>query len=260
MHALTSLTTRAAFDAAGERRNAPSPSPDATEFIVRSHDPARGRCPAPRIGRVLDDRVCAALTWNVFQTLAMVAPSFWLRRLRARLFGIDAIDPVPLDASIDFWMPVGARAAAAGAGTPRADVLIDTQHAVFGLMTLFEDDVPLPAAEAHGDRLLQLIDALSAHAGVRDAYVGLVTTAADDSPVAASLVDRYAQSHEMIVRRLPARRDGLVNLCGVGRATWGDLHAILRDCAGAPVLDDLERYAAARTGRWLTAAGVSPAG
>jgi hypothetical protein len=215
-----------------------------------------GRCPAPRIGSVLDDRVCAALTWNVFQTLALVAPSFWVRRLRARLVGLGTVDRVPLEVEVTTWERLGRLSASADPEAPQADVLIETEHAVFGLMTLYRTDLSARGGGTLGDRVLQLIDGVSIRAGVRDCYVGLVTSDAADSPVAAALIDRYARSRDMLLRRLPERRDGLVNLRGIGRARWGDMHAILDDCARSPVLDDLQRYAAARAARWLEASGI----
>ncbi|MCC7418471.1 MAG: hypothetical protein IT176_15145 [Acidobacteria bacterium] len=261
MQSHTSPRARAAKEAVGRLpgRAVGARVPGSTEFILQQHDPRLRGCPAPRPGSLLEDRVCAALTWNVFQTLALIAPSFWLRRLKARLVGLDAIDQAPLEAAALFWEPLGTRPAAAGGHPSRADVLIETEHAVFGLMALFGRDLSWDAsAEPAADPVLQLIDGVSFRAGVRGCYVGLVASDAQ-APVAASLFDRYAGSRDGLARRLPARRDGLANICGIGRTTWTNMHTILRDCAGADVLDDLERYAASRTVRWLAAAGIAPA-
>ncbi len=225
----------------------------AGEFILRRHDRCGGR---PSVPAVAADRLCTALTWNVFQTLRLIAPAFWMRRLRARLVGVESIDHVPLAASIDLWESD----AAADAGAIRADVIVETEHAVIGLLTLFRKDLAADAATGTAlEQVLDLIDAVASRAGVRDSYVGVITSDAADSPMAMSLVDRRAAPPGADAAALRARTVGRSALCGIGWATWGDMLAILDDCAAAAVLDDLERYAARRAARWLRSAGISPA-
>jgi hypothetical protein len=62
----------------------------------------------------------------------------------------------------------------------------------------------------------------------------------------------------VLSRRLPHRRDGLANVRGIGRMTWRDVAAIIRDCAKSDSLTDLERFAASRTEQWLDSLGIHP--
>jgi len=70
---------------------------------------------------------------------------------------------------------------------------------------------------------------------------------------------RYASSRDALIRRLPHRRDGLMNVRGIGRVTWRDVASIIRDCAEAGSLGELERFAAGQTIRWLDSLGIHPA-
>jgi hypothetical protein len=63
----------------------------------------------------------------------------------------------------------------------------------------------------------------------------------------------------VLARRLPHRRDGLANVRGIGRLTWRDVAAIVRDCAESNSLSDLERVAASQTEQWLDSLGIHPA-
>src|SRR5688500_17187292 len=52
----------------------------ASEFILLDHHPDLSRWPEARPGLVEAENRRAALTWNVFRTLELIAPTFWLRR------------------------------------------------------------------------------------------------------------------------------------------------------------------------------------
>jgi hypothetical protein len=219
------------------------------EFILRRRDADAGL-----YGAASADRVCAALTWNVFHTLRLIAPSFWMRRLRARLVGLDGLDHVPLAATITLW---DSGHAPADEGTS-ADVLIETDHLVIALLTLYRRDLDPPAdAPTACDPVAALVDEVARRAGVRDCYVGLITTGAADSPAALAAVRRHA-GLGVRAAPLPTARYGITKT-GVGWATWGDLLAILQDASAATALDGLERDAARRTARWLVSIGVTPA-
>ena len=55
------------------------------QFVVCPHHPDRLRRPSPRPGAFDADVLQRAFTWNVFRTLELLPPAFWLRRLQARL-------------------------------------------------------------------------------------------------------------------------------------------------------------------------------
>lgn len=235
------------------------------EYVLRRRD--RGDDDGELYRAESAERVCAALTWNVFHTLRLIAPSFWMRRLRARLVGLDGVDYVPLSATISLW-----EGGEAPNGAALADVVIETDHAVMGLVTLYRNDLDSVVARNSGmtgrasgegrgrneDPIAALIDDVTQRAGVRDCYVGIVAESAGSSPVAAAAVGRHAGLRTRTAP-LPTARYGITKL-GVGFTTWADLCSILQDAASAPALDRLERDAARRTVRWLKkGVGVSPA-
>jgi hypothetical protein len=225
-------------------------TPPPAEFILRGGDGKRTR---GLYAAASADRVCAALTWNVFHTLRLIAPAFWMRRLRARLAGLDGLDHVPLAATITLWEP---RIPAVPAFGP-PDVFIETDHVVMALLTLYRRDWDRPTrAGAPFDPIGEVVNTVTTHAGVRDCYVGLVTTDGADSPRAVEAVERHA-GLRVRVGPPPVAREGITKL-GVGWTTWGDLAAILQDAARAAALDRLERDAARRTARWLASVGVTP--
>jgi hypothetical protein len=140
------------------------------------------------------------------------------------------------------------------------DALIETETAVFGVMTFNGFDLEIgDSTFARPDAILRVIDAVSWHAGARDCYVALITSDWSDTPIGRVLIERYRGSRDVLLRRLPHRRDGLANVRGIGRMTWHDVAGIVRDCAGSDSLNELERLAAGRTGDWLDSLGIYPA-
>jgi hypothetical protein len=132
---------------------------------------------------------------------------------------------------------------------------------VYGVMTLHGSDVELgDSTLARPDAILRLIDAVSWYGGARDCYIALITSDWSDTPIGGALIERYRGSRDVLARRLPHRRDGLVNVRGIGRMTWREVASIVRDCAESGSLTDLERFAAGRTEQWLDSLGVHPSG
>lgn len=230
------------------------------ELLLLRHHPELRNRPEARPGRIAQDARAVALSWNVFQTLALVSPPFWLRRLRARLLGLSSVDAAPQVVEVGFWRRLPAPGQPDRSGTTPVDVLVETEGAVYGFLVCDRCDLAIgDSSVAAPDPVLSLVDAVSWHAGVRESYVGLLTSDAADAPVASALFRRYASSRDTLARRLPHRRDGLRNVAGMGCLTWRDLASILRDCAGVGPLDDAERYLAGRTLRWLASVGIQPA-
>jgi hypothetical protein len=236
----------------------------ALDVIVCAHHPELARRPEPAAVRAFTDATRVALTWNVFRTLELVSPPFWLRRLRARLAGLSHVDPAPEQMRVQLW-PALERARAGGAGTAGTgvpavvDVLVDTETAVYGVITLYRSDIFVGATSAtQVDPLLAAVEAVSWYAGVRDCYIAVITSDALDSPVARSRAERYSLAHDNVARRLAHRRDGLANVKGIGWLTWRDMASIVRDCSESLVLDDFQRYAAGRARQWLASIGIRP--
>jgi hypothetical protein len=233
------------------------------DLVVHPHHADRLRRPDPRLGHVAADRHCTALTWNVFRTLELIAPGFWLRRFRARLVGASSIDRPCHTMTVRLWTAAAScdrETIASGAEAGGIDFLVESDTAIYGGLALYNHDVGVgDTAVAQPDVVLQAIDALSRYAGVRDCYVAVVTSDASHSPVGTTLANRYGGSRQALLARLPHRHDGLANVRGIGVLTWSDMAAILRDCAAARALGEIERFAAARTVRWLESTGVMPA-
>ncbi len=232
----------------------------ASEFILAAHHPDLSRKPEPPPGRIDAGNRSAALVWNVFRTLELIAPAFWLRRFRARLGALTSLEPVERSMSVRLW-PVLAPPAHGWPQPVCVDAVVDTDTAVYGVMAFAGSDLAFgDSTLARPDPILGAIDAVSWYAGARDCYIALIASHWSETPIGSSLVERYRASRDMLRRRLPHRRDGLMNLRGIGVMSWRDVAGIVDDCAGSDSLSDLERFAARRTGRWLDSLGIHPSG
>ena len=231
----------------------------ASEFILLDHHPDLSRRPEARPGLIAAENRRAALTWNVFRTLELIAPAFWLRRFRARLDVLTSLEAGGSSLSVRLWAVLPTAAERWRQEPVRVDVLIETDAAVYGVMTLDGSDVELgDSTRARPDTILRTIDAVSWYAGARDCYVALIASDWTAAPVGSALIERYRGCRDVLARRLPHRRDRLANVRGIGRMTWRDVAAIVRDCAESSSLTDLERFAARQTEQWLDSLGIHP--
>jgi hypothetical protein len=231
----------------------------ASEFMLLRHHPDLTKRPEARPGLIDAENRRAALTWNVFRTLELIAPTFWLRRFRARLDALTSLEPGGRSLSVRLWAHLPTAADRWRQEPVCVDALVETETAVYGVMTLGGSDLELGDSTIAGpDAILRVIDAVSWYAGARDCYIAFITSDWSDTPVGSALIERYRGSRDVLLRRLPHRRDGLVNVRGIGRMTWHDVAGIIRDCAESNSLTDLERFAASRTGEWLDSLGIHP--
>jgi hypothetical protein len=137
-----------------------------------------------------------------------------------------------------------------------ADILIETEHAVWTLMVRRDDW--LEVTEEGIDPVARLIDAGSWFAGTRDYHCGLLVFDPERTPVAKALVQRYGRSKNSLSLRSGPRSGPKVNARGVGLMCWADLAAILRDCEESRVLSDIERALAGNALTWLAEVGIAP--
>ncbi len=230
----------------------------AGQLLIHPHHPDRLRLPACRPDRVIADRAAHALTWNVFRALELLPPAFWLRRLNARLQNAEAGGPAPVTVKVSLWRslePSPGQALADGTAPVLADVVIETEHLVWVLLTTCGTDVLWPdAASAVLDPVGRLIDAGSWLAGRRDLCCGLIVSRPEDAPLGASLIRRYAGQNGVL--RFPSSRSAPA-LRGAGIGAWGDLAAILADCEASPILADIDRLVARTTLAWLERSPIS---
>ncbi|MQA31527.1 MAG: hypothetical protein GEU82_17105 [Luteitalea sp.] len=229
------------------------------QLAIVPHHRDRLRRPAPSPGAIEDERFRQALAWNVFRTLELLPPAFWLRRLQARLH-IDVFPAAPQTVLVGLWRPLTLPLAQHVDG-PRpdvvADVTIETEHAVWTL-TLSGDDLRRVESEsAKEDSSARLIDAMSWHAGTRDCYFGVISSRPRHQDAGVALVERYFRSRESLQLRSASRVNLLANVKGIGSIRWTDLAAILGDCERAAALMEIERTLARNAVTWLERVGIA---
>jgi hypothetical protein len=225
------------------------------ELVIASHHPDRLRRPAPRLGDITDDRFQQALTWNVFRTLELLAPAFWLRRFHLRLTGDPSVVQ-PQILRISLWqslpLPPIQRIDGARPDVP-VDVIIETEHAVWTLIVARR-----ARAENIHERIAEVVDAGGWLAGARELYCGVIE---DDTNtgIGDSLKKRYGRSSASTQLRSASRGPAGPSLKGVGGARWRDLAAILHDCQEADNLPAIQRALARNTWMWLHSVGIETA-
>jgi hypothetical protein len=137
-----------------------------------------------------------------------------------------------------------------------ADVMLETEHAVWTLMLSGDALRRVESDVAEADSATQLIDATSWYAGTRSCVVGIISCGARYQDAGVALVERYFRSRESVRIRSDGRAHLLANVRGVGSIHWTDLAAILRDCEQADVMTDIERALARNVVTWLHEVGI----
>ena len=233
---------------------------DSDFFEIRPHHPDRLRRPAGRPGRVRADVMAQAMTWTLFRTLELLPPAFWLRRFHARLQNAENLGRAPVTLGVSLWRtlpPSPGHAISGESSGVLADVLIETEHLVWTLVTTFGADIVWPDKDAGGlDPVGRLIDAGSWYAGRREYYCGLIVRDPSDAERGTSLLQRYG-GRTAAKSRFPASSAAAVPpVRGVGVARWQDLVEILGDCAGSSVLTEFDRALARRVLTWVEQAAI----
>src|SRR5690349_4233423 len=163
------------------------------QFVIAPHHPDRLRRPAAAAGLSADERFQQAAAWNVFRTLELVSPSFWLRRLHTRLTGDAPVVP-PQTVRVHMWtrLPLPPIQRIDGERPDvLVDVLIETEHAVWTLVT----DL-LGRNLIDGEVTAAIVDAGAWFAGRRRHYCGAIESSTASSFRAAVLHQRYARSRD----------------------------------------------------------------
>jgi hypothetical protein len=233
------------------------------QFVICPHHPDRLRRPSPRPEILHADTLEHALTWNVFRTLELLPPAFWLRRLQARLQSAQTLDSAPQIVRVELWralcQPPSQRLIDPHQRDPVADILIETEHAVWTLMVMGDDASWHEGDAGASDPMARLIEAGSWLAGTRDYHFGVVVFEPNRSPITTAMVQRYGRSRNSLTLRSGPRAGAMANVRGVGLTRWTDLAAILQDCEHAQVLSDIERALARNALTWLARVGIVPA-
>lgn len=233
--------------AAADVRPAPADAPYTRRFIVWSHHPDSLRRP----GASSDvPSTTQALTWNVFRTLELLPPAFWLRRLSVAL-GLAPAKPAPQTVTVRLWtaLPLPPGVDARLGQSIDVDVLIETESAVWAVRVCDRVDVE-PAGDRGSEPIAMLAGATSWYARRRACYVGVIAAEPATVPLAAAVLARYELSRSSLQLRLPARSHDVANLAGFGLLTWRQLIAILQDASGAAIIERPEQAVASRSLRW----------
>ena len=228
------------------------------QIVIAPHHPDSLRRPSPRLGAIEDDRFRQTLLWNVFRTFELLPPAFWLRRLQARLH-MDPVPGAPHTVRVDLWRALALPLIHHVDGVRPdvvADVVIETEHAVWTLMLCGDDPRHVDAESVKGDFASQLIDATSWSAGTRGCYFGILSSQPRHQDAGVALVERYFRSRDSLQLRSDTQGNALSNVRGIGSVRWTDLAAILRDCEQADVLTNIERALARNAVTWLEQVGI----
>ena len=224
-------------------------------FVIAPHHPDRLRRPAARLGALAEDRFAQALTWNVFRTLELLSPAFWLRRLHVRATGA-ASSAAPQMVRVALWetlrLPPIRRLDGDRAGA-FVDVVIETEHAVWTLMVGTDCDRLLDDDRSIAD----VVDAGAWLAGGREYYCGVIERAAGAASPGTVLRDRYSRSRDSAELRSSARGPVRPTRVVWGALQWEDLAALLAECADAPHLPRIEQALAHNVVAWLKQARVA---
>jgi hypothetical protein len=226
-------------------------------IVIAPHHPDRLRRPRARPGAADADRLLHALTWNVFRTLELLTPAFWLRRLQVRLAG-ESSSAAPHIARVSLWQPLPLppiQRIDGACADVSVDVVIETEHA---LWTIIVGGVESDWSEGD-ERAARVIDAGAWLAGARDHYCGVIEPETSELSIGGVLTRRYARSRDSVSLRSATRGPAAPALKGFGAVPWTDLAAILRDCADAENLPPIERALARNATMWLEDVGIRPA-
>lgn len=223
-------------------------------FIIAPHHPDRLR--RPRVaGAAANVRFQHALIWNVFRTLELLTPSFWLRRLHTRLTSEAALVP-PQIVEVRLWESLALppiQRIDGGQESVAVDVVIETEHMLWALTSSAGAD---PSAIA--DRAGPMLDAVAWRAGVRHYSCGLIQCHSTHAPYGDVIKARFSRSAASPALQSNTRGPTIPRSAAWGTIGWPDLAALLIDCRSARNLPAIEQALAANALDWLAAVGIEP--
>lgn len=226
-----------------------------TALIIAPHHADRLR--RPSAGLVTESVLFRqTLTWNVFRTLELIAPSFWLRRFHVRLTGQASLVP-PQILTVKLWPALQLPPIRRIDGSQRdvdIDVLVETEHDVWCLC--------VPPRAARPDFLEQasdVVDAVGWVAGRRPHHCGVIAHDDDGMKTGSLLKSRYERSRDSAMLRSAARGPAGSATGTWGVVSWSDMKCVLEECARSPCLPAIERALAANAVDWLRSVNIAPA-
>lgn len=166
---------------------------DPDRFVIAQHHPDRLRRPPVAVAAASDERFHQALLWNIFRTLELLTPSFWLRRFHVRLTGEASLVP-PQISRVHLWhhLPLPPIQRIDGERPDVvADVVIETEHAVW---TLVAQSASTDLTDS--DLTAAVADAGAWFAGARQHYCGVIESSARNRSLGSVLQSRYSRSRD----------------------------------------------------------------
>ena len=213
---------------------------DLDRFVIAPNHPDRLRRPLVSLAAASAQRFQQALIWNIFRTLELLTPSFWLRRFHIRLTGEASLMP-PQIASVHLWrhLPLPPIQRIDGEQPNLvADVVIETEHAVWTLVAVAARDGLIDSEKAAA-----VVDARAWFAGARQHFCSVIESTATNLRQAPVLQTRYSRSRDSAQLRSATRgsfrpdtramgRDSMVGAERVAEGLWpGCRLAADRTCA-----------------------------
>ena len=223
--------------------------------MIAAHHPDRLHRPQVSPTAPAAERVQQALLWNVFRTLELITPSFWLRRIHVRLTAEASLVP-PQIARVRLWPLLPRPWVQSLDGTRRdvaVDVVIETEHAVWTMVA----DVDTHAL-TDGERAAAVVDAGAWFAGTRRHHCGVIESPGTPHAAGPVLQSRYSRSRDSTRLRSGSRGPSAPAPATWGTLRWSQLAVVLADCVDGTSLSSIERAVAANALEWLTGVGVEP--
>jgi hypothetical protein len=230
-----------------------APDDDRDRFVIAPHHSDRLR--RPDVGGTADERFQQALIWNIFRTLELLTPSFWLRRFHIRLTGEPSVVP-PQIARVHLWerLPLPPIQRIDGERPDVvADVVIETEHAVW---TLIADSARNDLSDSY--LTAAVVDAGAWFAGARQHFCGVLECRAVNTSLGSVLRNRYSRSRDSGRLRSATRGPATPSRVQWGVIQWSELTSLLQDCCDTANLPPVERALAQNAAEWLTRVGVGP--
>lgn len=227
-------------------------------LIIDRHDPVFATMRASKVKHLRSENSEDAVTWNVFRSLRQIHPTTWLPTL-TRL-GLPGNHIVPDEAvTIDLWRsvtPPPNLLRYGDEGASEIDVVIESPLWVWFIESKYRSDISVgTTTRPLRNQILRNIDVGSYYAGVRTFYFSLLIKNAEQSPLGAETVAKYADLTEPRKQLAEHRPDGLSNFRAVTLLTWSNLGTVLEVAKNSAARTEEQSYAD-RAIQWLDKKGL----
>jgi hypothetical protein len=193
-----------------------------------------------------------AMTWNVFRSLRQINPSHWLPQLFKQSFHQDLTYPAE---SIDIFLwkklnpPLNLPTRE---GQSEVDVIIESNEFVWFIEVKYKSDISLATShDKSRNQIIRNIDVGLDYKNGKDFYFSLLILDEEHSPKGSHYINVYSYSIDHVRFDLPHRKDGIVNLKGIGLLTWVDIINVLGDSKRGNEVE-FQRFVAAQAEQWLS--------